>query len=77
MGFAAKLVEESRDGALYLIHGSEHGAATWYYLRAKPGMEPVIRQIKTGKIININLLGCVICSGYGDVPPDELLETIA
>ena len=57
---------------MYLVRGKDKGRPAWYYVLVNKGCKEQFKIALSHKTINLEEHGIVVCSGYGDKPPDEI-----
>ena len=75
MKFVDKLRSTSNSG-IYLITGEEKNKAAWYFVKIERFKQPIFeKEITEGKSgINLKQYGEIIVSGWGEKPPQDIIN---
>lgn len=76
MSFAAK-VTSSQNELVYLVRGKDKGEAAWHYIliKNKATLPLFLKAIDTDSV-DIATFGKILHSGWGENPPEEVVEDI-
>ena len=74
--FTEKIKQESNMPLIYLVQGYEQKVKTWYYIRVPSNKSAVLSRLTPHAHVDLNEIGEIIYSGYGDFPPDYVREAV-
>jgi len=57
---------------VYLVHGEDKGREAWYYVLVNKDCKEQFKVALDHETINLEEHGIVVCSGYGNKPPDDV-----
>ena len=61
---------------MYLVRGMDKGREAWYYVLVNKGCKEQFKVALSHEKINLQQHGIVVCSGYGNNPPDDIEKRI-
>ena len=61
---------------IYLIQGKYCGRKAWAYIMVKKNKIPLLKHKIAHKNIDLTLLGDVLYSGWGDTPPNVIINQL-
>jgi len=77
--FATKQRSATLFDYVYLVRGKDHDKEAWYYVLVNNGCKEQFKIALERDRINLEKHGIVVCSGWGNKPPDDIeakLQTV-
>lgn len=61
---------------IYLVKGVDKGKNAWYYVLVDPNLNEEFSKQLHDDIIHLEQIGIVLCSAFGEEPPDRITDNI-
>lgn len=75
--YAKKQRSAAIEDLVFLVRGKDRGKAAWHYVLVNEGLKEEFRtKIATGNI-DVAKYGYVVCSGWGENPPDDIKTKVS
>jgi hypothetical protein len=74
--FTSNLMASRTDELTYLVRGEDKGRKAWHYIIVDKAKLPIFLKRIEKETIDIADYGTVIFSGWGENPPEEIVEKV-